>query len=129
MTAVGIFLLFGVVMASLAGTTLLFPGTALDRIWWLNPRAYKELAPFAKAAGLGFVLLGCTLALATFGWFQRRLWGWRLAVVLIATQVAGDLFNLFRGRALEGIVGITVAGALFCYLLSRRVRAEFEAMT
>jgi hypothetical protein len=34
--AVGIFLLFGGVMASLAGTTLVWQGSALDRIWSLN---------------------------------------------------------------------------------------------
>jgi hypothetical protein len=32
MTAIGIFLLFGALMASLAGATLVFPGTALDRM-------------------------------------------------------------------------------------------------
>src|SRR5262249_40434943 len=106
---------------------LTLPGTPLDRAWSLNPRAYKELVPFAKLAGPGFLLLGSTLALAAFGWFRRRLWGWRLAVVLIATQAVGDLFNLFRGHTLEGIVGITVAGALFCYLCGKRVRSAFAA--
>jgi hypothetical protein len=46
--AVGIFLFFGAMMASLAGTTLVWPGTTLDRLWTLNPRAYKELAPHEK---------------------------------------------------------------------------------
>ena len=89
----------------------------------------QELASLAKVAGPGFLLLGCALALAAFGWFRRRLWGWRLAVVLIATQVTGDLFNLFRVHALEGIVGLTVAGGLPCYLCSKRVRGAFAAAT
>jgi len=37
------FLFFGSVMASLAGTTLLWKGTVLDRIWLLNSAAYKQL--------------------------------------------------------------------------------------
>src|SRR5712692_4737491 len=44
MTAIGVFLLFGAVMAFIAGTSLLRRGTALDRMWALNPRAYDELA-------------------------------------------------------------------------------------
>src|SRR5580704_4829133 len=86
-TAVGIFLLFGTVMASLAGITLVWPGTALDRMWALNSRAHKELAPFGRAVGIPFLFLGAALAVAVIGWFKRRLWGWRLTIVVIATQV------------------------------------------
>jgi hypothetical protein len=113
-------------MASLAGTTLLVPGTPLDRAWSLNPRSYAELSPFGKTAGTGFVLLAGILALAAFGWFQRRLWGWRLTLALIAAQVAGSLVNVFRGRVRDGAFGIALAGALLCYLLRKRVRGVFE---
>lgn len=72
------------------------------------------------------MLLAGVLALALFGWFQRRLWGWRLTLALIAAQVAGSLVNVFRGRVLAGAFGIAITGALLCYLLRRRVRAVFE---
>jgi hypothetical protein len=49
-TAVGIFLCFGAFMASLAATTLLWRSTALDRLWDLNPIAYKQLAPLGGAS-------------------------------------------------------------------------------
>jgi len=128
-TAFGVFLLFGTAMALLAATTLLFAGTPLDRVWSLNPRAYRELAPFGKMAGVGFALLAATLALAAVGWFHRRSWGWRLAVALIAVQVLGNLFNLFRGRLVEGAAGVTIAGALLGYLLSKSIRNTFRART
>jgi len=83
-TAMGIFLIFGALMASLAGTTLMWRGTALDRMWALNPRAYNGLTPFGKAVGIAFILFGMILAVAAIGWFKRRLWGWRLAVAIIA---------------------------------------------
>jgi hypothetical protein len=89
LTAFGLFLLFGAVMAFLAGMTLGWRGTALDRIWTLNLRAYSELAPYGKTIGILFLLLGITLAVAGVAWLNRRIWGWRLAVAIIATQVVG----------------------------------------
>ncbi len=124
-TAMGIFLLFGAVMASLAGATLLWRGTALDRMWTLNPRAYKELAPLGKLVGIPFLMLGVTLAVACMGWFKRRVWGWRLAVAIIATQVLGDLVNAFTGDIVRGGVGFVIVGTLLVYLLRPEVRAAF----
>lgn len=125
LTAMGCFLLFGAVTASVAGATLVWPGTSIDRIWELNPRAYRELAPFGRAVGIPFLLLGATLGIACVGWFQRRVWGWWLAVVVIGTQVLGDLVNIFMGRVLEGVVGVAIAGAVFFYLVRPKVRAAF----
>ena len=124
--AVGIFLLFGAVMASLAAMTLVWPGTAVDRLWAFNPRAHRELAPFGKTAGIPFLLLGVTLFFTSVGWFKRRLWGWRLAVFIVATQVLGGLVHIFLGRVVEGGVGVAIAGALLFYLLRVKVRAIFD---
>ncbi|SRR6266566_3729545 len=99
--AVGIFLFFGAIMASLAGTTLVWRGTMLDRIWAFNLPAYRQLAPFGKMVGIPFLLLGATLAVAGVGWFKRRMWGWRLAVAIIATQVLGDLAYIRFPRSSE----------------------------
>ena len=59
-------------MASLAGTTLVWPGSALDCIWNLNPRAHEELAPFGRVVGIAFLLFAATLAVASLGWFKRK---------------------------------------------------------
>jgi len=63
--AVGIFLVFGALMAALAGTTLLWSGTGLDRIWMLNPSAHRQLAPLVNIfrgdflrGSLGFAMAG-----------------------------------------------------------------------
>ena len=125
-TAVGVFLFFGATMASIAGTTLTWPGTFLDRLWVLNPTAHKPLATFAKPAGILFLLLAVVLAMAGTGWFKHRLWGWRLAVAVIAIQVLGDLVNFFRGDYLRGGVGFSIATALLFYLLRPVVRAVFN---
>jgi hypothetical protein len=125
-TGIGIFLFFGAIMASLAATTLLWRGTALDRIWALNPSAHAQLAPLGSTVGVLFLLLGAALATAGIGWFRRRLWGWRLAVVIIATQVLGDVVNGVRGDWLRGGTGVIIAGALFLFLLRPGIRAAFS---
>jgi|SRR5208282_1445173 hypothetical protein len=126
LTAVGVFLFFGATMASLAGATLSWPGSSLDTIWALNPTAHKQLAALGRTAGILFLLLSVTLALAGAGWLKRRLWGWRLAAAVIATQVLGDLANVFRGNLLRGGVGFSIATALLFYLFRPAVRAVFN---
>jgi hypothetical protein len=122
-TAIGVFLFFGAVMASLAATALLRRGTPLNHLWSLNPTAYNQLAPLGGIVGIFFLALAATLITAGIGWFRRRLWGWRLAVVIISTQVAGDVVNCVRGDWLRGGTGVIIAGALLLFLLQPRVRA------
>jgi len=112
-------------MASLAAATLLWRGSALDLIWALNPRAYKQLAPLGRTVGILFLLLVAALATAGIGWFRRRLWGWRLAVVIIATQLLGDVVNCVRGDLLRGGIGVIIAGALLLFLVQPKIRATF----
>lgn len=112
-------------MALLAGTTLVFPGTILDRAWRLNPVAYAQLAPLGGPVGIVFLLLAVVLSVAATGWWCRRRWGWVLAVVIISIQVLGDFMNLLRGDVLRGAVGVVIAGALLFYMTRPRVRAVF----
>ncbi|MGA8524736.1 MAG: hypothetical protein WB629_01560 [Candidatus Sulfotelmatobacter sp.] len=125
-TPIGAFLFFGAAMASLAGITLIWRGTILYRVWVLNPRAWQQLAPSGKLVGISFLILATVLALAGVGWFRRQLWGWRLCVAIIATQVLGDLVNCLRGDFLRGGVGFAIGGALLIYLLRPKIRAYFR---
>jgi hypothetical protein len=123
--AIGIFLFFGAVMAGLAAITLLWQGTPLDRLWVLNQMAYNRLVPMGRTVGILFLLLSVALAMAGIGWFRRRPWGWRLAVVIIATQVVGDLVNCVRGDLLRGGTGVIIAGALLLFLWRPKIRDSF----
>jgi hypothetical protein len=124
-TAMGIFLFFGSITASLAAVTLLWRGTVLDRIWALNPMAYKQLAPLGDTVGILFLLLGAALAAAGIGWIRRRLWGWRFTVVIIAIQVLGDVVSFVKGDWLRGGTGVIIAGAFLLFLLQPKIRATF----
>lgn len=121
--AIGIFFVFATAMATVAGVTLLHPGTLLDRIWSLNPRAYAQLAPLGPSVGVAFLFLGTSLAVAAVGWFQRRYWGWLMAITILTTQLLGDAFNFFRGDRVGGIFGVLIAAALLLYII--RLRRSF----
>lgn len=123
--AVGIFLCFGASMAGLAASTLLLPGTILDRAWALNPNAYQQLLPVNSIAGPLFFLLGLLLALSAVGWFRRRRWAWRLTVIIIAMQAFGDILNLLRGDWLRGGLGVTIAGGILLYLFTPDIKSAF----
>ncbi len=123
--AVGIFLLFGTVAAGFAGITILFPGSTLDRVWDLNRSAYRELAPLGRSVGIPFLVLSVTLAFASLGWFKRRLWGWRLALTVIAIQFVGDVGNALGGRVIAGGFGAAIAAALLLYLFRPSIRSAF----
>jgi len=72
------------------------------------------------------LVVACALSVAGVGWFHRCHWAWSLAVAIIATQIAGDLVNLYLGRVIEGAIGVAVAGAVLFYLLRPPVRAAFR---
>jgi hypothetical protein len=86
-------------------------------VWAINAPAYARLAPFGKTVGIPFLLLGATLAVAGASWFKRRLWGWRLVIAIIATEVLGNIVNAFMGDVVRGGVGFVIAGGLPVYLL------------
>jgi hypothetical protein len=126
LTAMAVFLVFGATMATIAGITLLFPGSFLDPIWRLNPEAGEQLHQLGRGIGIAFLGLGAAMVAAAIGWVKRRFWGWALAVIIIASQVLGDLVNALRGEFLKGAVGVVIAAALLAYLIRPVTRGAFE---
>ena len=126
LTAMAIFLFFGATVATLAGITLLFPGSFLDPMWQLNPEAGEQLRHLGRWIGIAFLGLGAAMIAAAIGWIKRRFWGWALAVLIITSQVLGDFVNALRGEWLKGAVGAAIAVALLAYLVRRNVRDAFR---
>jgi uncharacterized membrane protein (DUF2068 family) len=125
-TAIGIFFCFAALMAALAGTTLVWRGTVLDRAWALNAPAYAQLAPLGRTIGIPFLIFSVILLITAVGWLRRRRWGWYLGVAIIVIQLAGDLMNLFLGWLVRGGAGVVIAGLLLIYMLRPRMRAAFQ---
>ena len=123
---IGAFFVFGAVMSAYAAVTLLVPGTRLDVLWTLNPRGHEGLATLGRWAPLLFIVVSPTLALAAFGWFRRRRWGWALGVMMIAINMIGDLGQLAFGERWKGALGVAIAGLLLFYLLRQHTRNYFR---
>ena len=54
-------------MSEIAGMTLVWRGTTLERVWALNPTAYRQLVPLAGIVGPLFLLLSAAMAIASVG--------------------------------------------------------------
>ena len=124
---IGIFFIFGAIMAAYAAITLLRPGTFLDALWALNPRGHAELAPFSKIAVPAFIVLSGALAATAVGWLRRRYWGWVWGISIIGINATGDLVNLARGEILKGTFGVVIAGLLLIYMGRSKVRDYFSS--
>jgi hypothetical protein len=124
--ALGAFFFFGAMMATLAATTLLRPGTMLDRAWVLNRPGHDQLASVGRWIGIPFLIFAVVLFLAGLGWFKRRRWGWLLGVGVIAVNLIGDLIHFIAGDWLRSTVGVVIAGALLVYITRPRLRVYFQ---
>jgi len=71
LTAMAIFLFFGATVATLAGITLLFPGSFLDPMWRFNPEAGEQLRQLGRGIGIAFLGLGAAIAVALLVYLLR----------------------------------------------------------
>ena len=126
LSAFGVFLCFAALMAALAAFLLLVPGTPLDRLWAINPRAQHDLSSLGRWVAVAFVFLSALLVYTAVLWFRRRVLGYRVAVAIMAFQVCGDLVNLLRGDIIRGAAGLAIAAALLGYLLNGGVKSAFR---
>ncbi len=124
-TALSIFLLFGALMGFIAFVSLLFPGSFLEPMWRLNPRAREGFS----SIGVWAVVLMCAVwvacASAAVGLWRGARWGYRLALMIFAINLLGDVANVILGTEPRAVVGIPVVIAIFVFLASKRVRRFF----
>src|SRR3982751_2373946 len=124
-TALSIFFLFGALMSFISFVSLLFPGSFLEPMWRLNPRAREGF----NSMGVWAVVLMCAVCLAcasaAVGLWRGARWGYRLALIILAINLLGDVINVILGTEPRAVVGIPIVIAIFAFLLSRRVRRFF----
>jgi hypothetical protein len=114
------FFLFGVLASGLTTLILLVPGTPMDVLWGLNPRAREGLLPLGRAGVvlMGAVCLSC--AAAATGLWRRRPWGFWIAVVVLVMNLVGDAINSLASSDWRILIGVPIAGLMILYLFGRR---------
>jgi uncharacterized membrane protein (DUF2068 family) len=116
----------GTLASFLSALSLLFPGSFLEAIWRLNPNAR---AGFSRIGTWAIVLMICVCIACTFtavGLWRARLWGYWLAVVMLAVNLGGDVINVITGAEPRAAIGIPIAGVILVYLLRKKTRHHFS---
>lgn len=119
-------LLAATFIALATGISLVHPGTALDRLWQLNPRAHAAFAPLGRLAGALLLLLACITAATSIGLLRRRRWAWLFAIAIFAANGLGDLTSLLFRDRMKGAAGVFIAGVFLFLLLRPRMRSFFS---
>ena len=107
-------------MCTLTIVLLLFPGTALDSLWGLNPDAHMAFQSIGKIASLLMLVVGIACASAAIGLWHSSLWGIRLALVILSLNLVGGVFNAFVRHDYRTLIGLPIAGAIIFYLARYR---------
>src|SRR6202047_398330 len=111
------FFAFGVTMCVLTIALLLFPGTALDELWRLNPDAH---AVFQATGGWSIaimLLVGTACLIAAIGLWRGTLWGTRGAILILVVNMIGDLCNALLNYDFRTLIGLPIAAAMIVYLV------------
>jgi hypothetical protein len=125
-TLAGSFFALATAICTAAGLSLLDIRGRLDWMWRIEPAEHEQLLMLGPLDAVGFLGLAGMMALASFGCFSRRRWGWGLAVVIFLLNGLADAARIFFGAPAEGLIGVAVTSAILWWLTHARVRELFE---
>ena len=109
---------FGAVMCGLTILLLLFPGTALDVAWQLNPHAQRSFQPLGRISLLLMGTVGSSCGAAAIGLFRGRRWGQVIGLIILVVNVLADAANAILCHDYRTLVGLPIGGAMIAYLWS-----------
>ena len=125
-TALSIFFAAGALISFTSSASLLFPGSFLEPMWRLNPRA---LEAFHNMGGWAIVML-CTVcagcAFAAVGLWRGARWGYRLALGILVINLTGDIANVALGTEPRAAIGIPIVSLILIYLVKQMTKHPFN---
>lgn len=125
-TVLSVFFAAGFLIALTSSVTLLVPGSFLEPMWQLNPRARIAFAGMGIWAPVLLITVSAACAAAAFGLWRGRRWGYYVATGLLVVNLVGDVANVVLGTEPRAIVGIPIVAALLVYLSRPGVRRYLE---
>jgi hypothetical protein len=111
------FFAFGAMMCALTLALLLFPGSALDSLWRINPEARVAFQSFGSWSFLLMLTVGIACLFAAIGLWRGPFWGTRLALTILSVNITGDLANALLGHDYRALIGLPVGAAMILYLV------------
>jgi hypothetical protein len=124
-TALSIFFLFGTAASFISFVSLLFPGSFLEPMWRLNPRAREGFAGIGVWAIVLMCVVSVACASAAVGLWRGARWGYWLAFALLAINLLGDIMNVALGIEPIALVGVPIALGILAFMMTKRVRRFF----
>jgi uncharacterized membrane protein (DUF2068 family) len=118
--AISYFFCFGACMGGLSAFMLLFPGSALDSLWRVNPHAQAGFAAMGNWAVLLMAAVGAACLSAAVGLWQRKRWGLWTAIAILAVNLVGDTLSAGLQHDWHTLIGLPIGGAMIWYLLRHR---------
>jgi len=110
---------FGAVMCAITLALLLFPASALDVLWRLNPEASVAFQSFGSWSFLLMLTVGAACLFAAIGLWRGTVWGTRLALTILSLKIIGDLINTLLRHDYRALIGLPVAAAMIFFLVRR----------
>lgn len=111
-----IFFAFGTCISALTIGLLLFPGSAFDSLWRLNPEAQAAFQWIGRLSILLMAIVGVACAFAAVGLARNAKWGRWLGILILATNLVGDLTNACVRHDFRTLIGVPIAAAMIFYL-------------
>lgn len=99
---------------------LLRPGTPLDVLWHLNPRARESFSAMGSTAIFLMFVVCAFCAIAAAGLWRWKAWGYWTAICMLSVNLLGDTISAFLLRDSRTLIGLPIAGLMIGYLLRRR---------
>ncbi len=119
-TALSLFFVFGALMSGLTFLMLLFPGSVLEPLWRLNPRAHEGFAAMGPWAVLLMLVVCLACAVAAVGVWRCTRWGFWTALAILSMNLAGDTTNALITGDKRTLIGLPIGGFIIWYLLRQR---------